>query len=361
MEIFKNKPYLSILFMLLLASCTPKTNSFSFNRRIPLCSNSLVDYFGVQVRLDNGGMYGEEPSSEVLDVVENIVAQTGLDKNFIVVRTNVSNAVAFKCGDRRIIAYDEDYLDGINEEANTDWAAMTVLAHEVGHHLQDHQLQGSKPVTELEADRFAGWVLFQIGASLEQAQIAYHTVDQQGSSTHPPRAERLEAVEEGWRRAKNNKDLLVDYENRDRIYKEWLVDILRFESNIATGGSFGVVGTTYHYGNSLYTGLHVGGALSLTNQDGESKGARDTSTDFFVDADIGAYYYTPSVMYKFGLVGGVLFGDVTTFLVTPTFRVDFPLAKEQVFALSLGYQLGYSGVFFTGTTVGLGLSWRVQE
>lgn len=55
-----------------------------------------------------------------------------------------------------------------------DWAGNSVVAHEVGHHLQGHAItaQGSRPAIELEADEFSGFASSRLGASLADAQAA---------------------------------------------------------------------------------------------------------------------------------------------------------------------------------------------
>jgi hypothetical protein len=71
----------------------------------------------------------------------------------------------------------------------------------VGHHLQGHTLQagGSRPPTELEADRYSGYVLFRMGATLDQSQAAMRALGSDtGSATHPDRSSRLAAITNGW-------------------------------------------------------------------------------------------------------------------------------------------------------------------
>jgi hypothetical protein len=51
----------------------------------------------------------------------------------------------------------------------------------------------------LEADRFSGFVLYNLGATLDEAQIAIRTFSgTQGSSTHPGRSARIAAITNGW-------------------------------------------------------------------------------------------------------------------------------------------------------------------
>ena len=57
---------------------------------------------------------------------------------------------------------------------------------------------------ELEADETAGFILYKLGATLEESQRAMRSasVSIEGSYTHPPRAQRLEAIRKGWEKAR---------------------------------------------------------------------------------------------------------------------------------------------------------------
>ncbi len=81
---------------------------------------------------------------------------------------------------------------------------MTLLAHEVGHHLNGHTIHrgGSTPVLELEADEFAGFILYKLGATLKQSQnVIYYIAMEKASRTHPSKNSRLSAIEKGWNKA----------------------------------------------------------------------------------------------------------------------------------------------------------------
>jgi hypothetical protein len=139
------------------------------------------------------------------DVIREITDAVGLKARFELRATrDVDNAAAVVYNGKRFLLYNPDFLNGVNRAGHTDWAGISILAHEMGHHLNGHTLRsgGSQPADELEADEFSGFVLRKLGASLAQAQAAMATVsDDQGSSTHPGRAPRLTAIGEGWQRA----------------------------------------------------------------------------------------------------------------------------------------------------------------
>jgi hypothetical protein len=139
------------------------------------------------------------------DVIREITDAVGLKARFELRATHdVDNAAAVVYDGKRFLLYNPDFLNAVNRAGHTDWAGISILAHEMGHHLNGHTLRGggSQPADELEADEFSGFVLRKLGASLAQAQAAMATVsDDQGSSTHPGRAPRLTAISEGWQRA----------------------------------------------------------------------------------------------------------------------------------------------------------------
>ena len=89
----------------------------------------------------------------------------------------------------------------IEEETETDWSAISIMAHEIGHHLQGHTIdgRGGQPIKEIEADKFSGFVLHQLGASLEESVVAVKALgDEYATSTHPAKPARIDAIRKGW-------------------------------------------------------------------------------------------------------------------------------------------------------------------
>jgi hypothetical protein len=158
-----------------------------------------------------GSISGLAESPHRADVIARILQYTGLPANFQVMESpEVPNAVAVILpGDdgllKRVIAYNESFMDEVSSATRTSWAGTSILAHEIGHHLCGHTLLpgGSQPPTELEADSFSGFVLAKMGASLEEAQQAMNTFgSESGSDTHPRKRRRLDAIATGFRQAK---------------------------------------------------------------------------------------------------------------------------------------------------------------
>ncbi len=139
-------------------------------------------------------------------ILNRIMGEVGLPTNFVLVECagyNNCSAVNLEGlnGSLRYILYGDKFLKEIDSTSNTYWSSISIFAHEIGHHLSGHTLDmlGSRPDKELEADRFSGFIMFKLGATLQQAQAAMLTLgDPPYVSTHPPLANRLAAIRNGW-------------------------------------------------------------------------------------------------------------------------------------------------------------------
>ena len=143
--------------------------------------------------------------TEVSQAVENIVKRSGLKQNFYVMECpNTDNCFAATRDGERLIVYDSKFFDRLNNLTKNNWASLSILAHEIGHHLQGHTIKsgGSDHNRELEADEFSGFVMYQMGATLRDAQMAIaSTTTEYSTSSHPPRSTRLKAIKRGYENA----------------------------------------------------------------------------------------------------------------------------------------------------------------
>ncbi|PCJ24613.1 MAG: hypothetical protein COA97_09545 [Flavobacteriales bacterium] len=154
--------------------------------------------------------YAFEPDKVAKEAVSKIVQYTGLTPNFVVVSDQkVSTAIAYLKNNKRYIAYNPKFIEKLKDKTSTNWAAVSVLAHEIGHHLSGHTIAKTQsPGNELLADKFSGFILFQMGASLENAKSALSAIGHEMDTTkHPPKIARLFAIQEGWEEAKRLKNI----------------------------------------------------------------------------------------------------------------------------------------------------------
>lgn len=142
--------------------------------------------------------------ADVREMLQEIIDITGLQTDFELKEANVLNIEASVSHRKRFILYNPAYITTLNNLTKNKWAVMTLLAHEVGHHLNGHTMHkgGSTPELELEADEFAGFILYKLGATLKQSQnVMYYIAKEKASRTHPSKNSRLSAIEKGWDKA----------------------------------------------------------------------------------------------------------------------------------------------------------------
>jgi len=144
------------------------------------------------------------------EAVRRIVQYSGLTPNFTVREDpSVRTAVAYIKGHERVIAYNPAFITTVLDSSKTNWAAISILAHEIAHHLLGHTLDPSalRPGDELACDRYSGFILFSMGATLEESLAAIEVAgDPHGTWSHPPKHARCAAIEQGWEEAKRLRE-----------------------------------------------------------------------------------------------------------------------------------------------------------
>jgi hypothetical protein len=152
--------------------------------------------------------------SEARTIIGDIMGAVDQEQNFKVLSTTqVDNAAAVIYQGQRYILYNASFINQLDDAANDRWASISVLAHEIGHHLLGHTLdgRGSQIPKELAADEFSGFALRRMGASLQQAQLAMQLIaSPNASASHPGERDRLAAIQTGW-----NKTNMQSPSNRD--------------------------------------------------------------------------------------------------------------------------------------------------
>lgn len=174
---------------------------------------------------------GFASDEEAQIAVDKILDEIGIPTKSFKLRScpNINNAVAKNIKDangnfERYILYDINFMKRISDNAQNDWSAISVLAHEIGHHLSGHSLnnQGSNHKFELEADYFSGVSLAKMGATLEEAQSAIQTLRyEKATSTHPAKADRLKEIEKGWNVGGGSNNTSVENTGSSKAFKEF--------------------------------------------------------------------------------------------------------------------------------------------
>jgi tetratricopeptide (TPR) repeat protein len=177
--------------------------------------SDAAELCGIRVQASNSFNSNQEAQK----ALDKIIAVTGISKRFALYQcSGINNCEAITFRGIRYIFYDQNFMKSITATAGS-WTNLSILAHEVGHHVNAHSLdwlalasgeiQGitleQKRQQEIEADEFSGFVLAKLGATLIQAQAAIKLASDDEDdtySTHPSRSKRLSAIERGYNQAK---------------------------------------------------------------------------------------------------------------------------------------------------------------
>jgi hypothetical protein len=142
------------------------------------------------------------PDQKMVEIIKEILVYTGLQQNFEVKAYDRFNTEAKVIDKQRYIFYNPQFLGSIRESEKSNWAAIGIIAHEMAHHLLGHTVEhnATDKELELEADRFAGFVMYRRGANLEQARIGFNAAitNAKPNGIQLSREERIKAVEDGW-------------------------------------------------------------------------------------------------------------------------------------------------------------------
>ena len=233
--------FLFILILLFQFACKNEENKFNQENKYEVIIEKSC---GFDKDVVNKKVYAFSSDIEADKALERIMKLTGLPPNFEIKAANVDNACAVvKCdekgGCKRIIYYNQEFIEKMNSVTNTDLTELAILAHEIGHHLSGHTISEPKNryEEELEADKFAGFILHQLGASIETAKNVFSYLPEEGSNTHPPKSARIAAITNGWYDSKrkgnvnsssnkinekiNYEELLTYNANDNNIYIEY--------------------------------------------------------------------------------------------------------------------------------------------
>jgi tetratricopeptide (TPR) repeat protein len=147
-------------------------------------------------------------------VVQNILTKVKAPTQRFIVKTcpGLNNASAMALGGVPYILLDVSWMESF-KPGRSDWFHLSVIAHEIGHHLLGHVGLPSVPPAqqrerELAADQFAGYVLGAYGITSYQLAILLHRFpdDRQPNSTHPRNTLRMAALQKGVEASRSSEE-----------------------------------------------------------------------------------------------------------------------------------------------------------
>jgi hypothetical protein len=195
-------------FLLYISMINAQVNHLSIQN--PVCAfDPTTSILGIEAKVIELNDY-----SNMKNIVDKIKTIVGMEADEITVYESlipIENAFATIIDGKKIILYDPDFLEKANSLGGSKWAAISIIAHEIGHHYHQHMFSKKRDGAslrnmELEADEISGYVLGKLGAAKEasvKAFMLYGTAT--NTTTHPDRLRRINAIVKGWEKAKNEK------------------------------------------------------------------------------------------------------------------------------------------------------------
>jgi len=170
-----------------------------------------LNFNGTPARRDVAELRTMPADPASVEAVLSILRCAGVTPDFRILAARVAYAQSAVGGrgrgDEQFIFFDPQYLQSSEEQAGP-WARTFVLAHEVGHHVNG-DLSPDGPsrrfatsdsagaVLELRADRWAGRILYKLGASRNDISGLLSIIPASKNPTLDPRS-RVDAALLGW-------------------------------------------------------------------------------------------------------------------------------------------------------------------
>ena len=213
-----------------------------------LNSNLSLTYISEKnnTNLNSDNNFSAELAYESLD---KILFQIGASRDKFIIQPcpNISNALATQLGGVRYILYDPIFMTKVSDNfKNSNWGEIFILAHEVGHHINNHSLdlllyekineesKSKQREQELDADLFAAFIIARLGGSYEEITSVIKNIANDindHKSSHPSLQKRLEAVKVGFERGvnKNGEKFynLTSLKSSDEYFNRALINELK--------------------------------------------------------------------------------------------------------------------------------------
>lgn len=143
------------------------------------------------------------PDINAYKTVVDVIRETGLAQNFIIIPGDVDDVIAYIENNERVLSYNPNFMKQVQNDSN--WVGISVLARQIGHHLGNHELKNGKPSAEeeLDADRYAGFVLQKMGATMQDAIHALEEGLKDKTDFAVNKNKRIAALVEGFNKAKS--------------------------------------------------------------------------------------------------------------------------------------------------------------
>lgn len=137
-------------------------------------------------------------------IIKDVMNLIGIPNSDIEIRTTTSfgafSVITRNCR-RRVFLYNEAFFDSVYSVTKSYEPIKSICFHEIAHHLYRHPLKSrwEAHFHELEADRYSGFQMRLIGATLEESIAAIESFGNETTSqSHPEKSLRINEIKAGY-------------------------------------------------------------------------------------------------------------------------------------------------------------------
>jgi hypothetical protein len=198
-----NKIFLKPIVVLTISGISLVSSSHIPPSRRPFCGFSLKNGYYYQGKeqeyITREAKVGDK--SGIPDVVEEIKSKIGIEVPiYVYIAKDEENCFAtIGAGGKRVLIADHQFLAKVNKISGTNWAAISIIAHEIGHHIAGFSRRTTQLESELDADYWSGYALQKLGASKDASVKCIMTYGTENdTNSHPNKYSRSKTIKQGW-------------------------------------------------------------------------------------------------------------------------------------------------------------------
>lgn len=157
-----------------------------------------------------GDLMTYDPSTQATEKFGVLLAAAGIDSGRVSFRSAAlpEKGLAVIDGNKRYIVYDISLMSDIDFGGASKWRAYALLAHEIGHYVNQDDDLGSNPEIELRRDEYAGSLLQRLGAAHEDVREAFNgLLANVANVTDSELDKRIAAALAGWTKERDRSYL----------------------------------------------------------------------------------------------------------------------------------------------------------
>lgn len=160
-----------------------------------------------------------DPTPEANAIVARILKAGGIQQqSFSLVVGNVKNARASQKNGTRYVLYSQQFIELFKQKSQTYWSSYFLLAHEIGHHVLNHDFSGldksRSHINEFQADTFATRIMVNLGATYDETLAGINAfVKDPETSTHPAPSARAELIAISYRKWSSRRTVFPTVNN----------------------------------------------------------------------------------------------------------------------------------------------------